>query len=93
MTSAILHRAAALVLLLAFSIAGALAQAPQKPVQNLRVIVFAGGFNLPVWAAQRQGFFAQNGVAVTLTNTPGSAYQIAKLLEGEFDSVLPRSTL
>lgn len=85
MTSAILHRAAALVSLLALSIAGVLAQAPQKPAQNLRLIVFAGGFNLPVWAAQRQGFFAQNGVAVTLTNTPGSAYQIAKLLEGEFD--------
>ncbi len=85
MKSAVLRCAAALVALFALSISGVLAQAPQKPAQNLRLIVFAGGFNLPVWAAQRQGFFAQNGVAVTLTNTPGSAFQIAKLLEGEFD--------
>lgn len=85
MTSTILQRAAALVSLLALSITGVLAQAPQKPPQNLRLIVFQGGFNLPVWAAQRQGFFARNGVSVTLTPTPGSAYQISKLLEGDFD--------
>lgn len=36
----------------------------------LEVIVFAGGFNWPIWAAQQQGFFANNGVEVHLTLTP-----------------------
>ena len=33
---------------------------------------FDGGWNLPVWAAQRQGFFEANGVAVQLAYTPNS---------------------
>ena len=40
------------------------AQAPARPLAPLRVISFDGGWNLPVWAAQRQGFFEANGVAV-----------------------------
>lgn len=51
----------------------------------LRVIVFPGGFNLPLWAAERQGFFAANGVRVTLTPTPSSTFQMQGLAEGRFD--------
>ncbi|HYM04238.1 MAG TPA: ABC transporter substrate-binding protein [Stellaceae bacterium] len=51
----------------------------------LEVIVFAGGFNWPIWAAEKQGYFAQNGVGVHLTPTPGSEYQLANLVEGKFD--------
>ncbi len=40
------------------------AQAPARPLAPVRVISFDGGWNLPVWAAQRQGFFEANGVAV-----------------------------
>jgi ABC-type nitrate/sulfonate/bicarbonate transport system substrate-binding protein len=61
----------------------ALAQAP-APVP-LRVIAFDGGWNLPVWAAQRQGFFEANGVTVQLTYTPSSVYLITQLLDGKFD--------
>jgi hypothetical protein len=39
----------------------------------LEVIVFAGGFNWPIWSAQQQGYFASNGVEVHLTPTPGSS--------------------
>jgi ABC-type nitrate/sulfonate/bicarbonate transport system substrate-binding protein len=53
--------------------------------RDLSVIVFPGGFNLPIWAAQRQGFFEENGVAVTLTDTPSSTFQIQGLAEGRFD--------
>ena len=53
--------------------------------RNLAVVVFPGGFNLPIWAAQRQGYFEQNGVAVTLTDTPSSTFQIQGLAEGRFD--------
>lgn len=58
------------------------AQAP------LRVIAFDGGWNLPVWAAQRQGFFEANGVAVQLSYTPTSAYLVTALLNGQFDIAL-----
>src|SRR5579864_4670608 len=52
---------------------------------TLEVIVFAGGFNWPIWAAERQGYFAQNGIAVHLTPTPGSEFQLKNLIEGKFD--------
>jgi hypothetical protein len=51
----------------------------------LDVVVFAGGFNWPIWAAQQQGYFANNGVEVRLTFTPGSEYQVKSLIEGKFD--------
>lgn len=53
--------------------------------RDLSVIVFPGGFNLPIWAAQRQGFFEENGVRVALTDTPSSTFQIQGLAEGRFD--------
>lgn len=51
----------------------------------MRVIVFAGGFNLPIWVAQEQGFFARENITVELTPTPGSVYQMTHLISGEFD--------
>ena len=52
---------------------------------TLRVIVFPGGFNLPLWAAERQGFFEANGVRVVLTPTPSSTFQMQGLAAGRFD--------
>ena len=54
-------------------------------MQPLSVIVFPGGFNLPLWAAERQGFFESNGVRVALTLTPSSTFQMQGLAEGRFD--------
>jgi ABC-type nitrate/sulfonate/bicarbonate transport system substrate-binding protein len=51
----------------------------------LNVIVFPGGFNLPTWAAERQGYFQENGVRVSLTLTPSSTFQMQGLAEGRFD--------
>ena len=51
----------------------------------LSVVVFPGGFNLPMWAAERQGFFQANGVRVNLTLTPSSTFQMQGLAEGRFD--------
>jgi len=61
------------------------ALAQPKPAQKLEVIVFPGGFNLPIWAAERQGFFEANGVRVSLTPTPSSTFQMQGLAEGRFD--------
>ena len=62
----------------------ATAAASAQP-QSLNVIVFPGGFNLPTWAAERQGFFEQNGVRANLTATPSSTFQMQGLAEGRFD--------
>jgi ABC-type nitrate/sulfonate/bicarbonate transport system substrate-binding protein len=73
----------ALALLLA-----ALAVAPlhaQSPLVPLSVIAFDGGWNLPLWAAQRQGFFEAQGVAVRLSYTPNSGFLVAAVLDGRAD--------
>jgi ABC-type nitrate/sulfonate/bicarbonate transport system substrate-binding protein len=54
-------------------------------LKTLSVVVFPGGFNLPLWAAERQGFFEQNGLRVALTPTPSSTFQMQGLAEGRFD--------
>jgi len=61
------------------------AQATPAP---LRVIAFDGGWNLPVWAAQRQGFFEANGVTVQISWTPSSAYLVSSLLDDRFEIAL-----
>jgi ABC-type nitrate/sulfonate/bicarbonate transport system substrate-binding protein len=66
---------------------GAAAQTPAPPA-TLRVIAFDGGWNLPVWAAQRQGLFEANGVTVELAYTPTSVYLVTALLDGKFDIAL-----
>ena len=60
------------------------AQSPTStpPPTSLRVIPFDGGWNLPIWAAQRQGFFEANGVAVQLSYTPSSAFLVQSLFDG-----------
>jgi len=65
----------------------ALAQAP-APAVPVRVIAFDGGWNLPVWAAQRQGFFEANGVSVQLSFTPNSAALVTGLYDGRYDVAL-----
>jgi ABC-type nitrate/sulfonate/bicarbonate transport system substrate-binding protein len=57
-----------------------------QSLRKLRVIAFPGGGNgWPIWAAQRQGFFAREGLDVELTPTPGSVYQMTHLIGGDFD--------
>jgi len=63
-------------------------QPAARPLQALQVISFDGGWNLPVWAAQRQGFFEANGLAVQLTYTPTSAFLVTGLFEGKFQIAL-----
>lgn len=59
--------------------------AAQPQLKTLNVIVFPGGWNLPIWAAERQGFFEQNGVRVAVTPTPSSTFQMQGFAEGRFD--------
>ncbi len=66
----------------------AVAQAPARTLAPVRLISFDGGWNLPVWAAQRQGFFGANGVTVQTTYTPSSGFLIASLFDGRQDVAL-----
>ncbi len=53
--------------------------------QPLKVIVFPGGFNWPIWAAQDRGFFTRHNVAIEIIPTPNSTFQLTGLIEGKFD--------
>ncbi|MEO8716520.1 MAG: ABC transporter substrate-binding protein [Acetobacteraceae bacterium] len=55
------------------------------PLATIRVIGFAGGFNLPLWVAERNGYFDRQGLEMRLSFTPNSVYQMTNLLAGNFD--------
>jgi ABC-type nitrate/sulfonate/bicarbonate transport system substrate-binding protein len=54
-------------------------------LKAIRLVVFPGTFNWPVWVAQKKGWFADEGVEVAVTPTPGSVFQLSGLIEGTFD--------
>jgi ABC-type nitrate/sulfonate/bicarbonate transport system substrate-binding protein len=58
---------------------GSGASAATKP---LKVIVFSGGFNWPIWVAQERGLFFRRGIAVEVATTPGSVFQWTRLAMG-----------
>lgn len=58
------------------------------PPSTLNLILFPGGANWPVWVAQSKGFFAREHLAVKVTPTPNSTFQIKGLIQGDFDIAL-----
>ncbi|MCC6948353.1 MAG: ABC transporter substrate-binding protein [Bradyrhizobiaceae bacterium] len=54
-------------------------------VDTINVIVFPGGFNLPLWTADRQGFFARQALDVRLHLTTSSMEQLAGLIKGQWE--------
>jgi ABC-type nitrate/sulfonate/bicarbonate transport system substrate-binding protein len=80
-----LCRALLILALLASPLAAAQAPAGGKPLTTINLITFGGGFNLPAWVAERQGFFAKHGVTVKLTFTPSSTFLMSNLIDGKFD--------
>jgi ABC-type nitrate/sulfonate/bicarbonate transport system substrate-binding protein len=54
----------------------------------LRVVVFDGGWNLPIWAAQKLGFFHAQGLDVVLSYTANSTDLVAGLFDGRYDVAL-----
>lgn len=53
--------------------------------RTLSVIVFPGGFNLPLWAGIRQGFYARRGLSLALHFTTSSMEQLAGLVRGDWE--------
>ncbi|MCG2591682.1 ABC transporter substrate-binding protein [Ramlibacter sp. XY19] len=64
-------------------LAGCAATVPLTP-QPISVISFGGGFNLPLWAARDQGFFAKHGLVADLQVTPDSKNVFNGLMEGRY---------
>ena len=54
-------------------------------LSRLRVNVFPGGFNWPIFAAIEMGWFAREGLAVELESTTGSMAQMTGLAADEFE--------
>ena len=54
-------------------------------LKTVRLIVFPGAFNWPVWVASAKGFFADEAVEVQVSETPGSVFQLSALIRGDFD--------
>ncbi len=78
------QRREARIVLLAALLTAASPSAPAAQA-TLQVIVFPGGFNWPIWAAQEEGCFGREGLEVKLTSTPNSVFELTNLLEGKFD--------
>ncbi|MGB8040808.1 MAG: ABC transporter substrate-binding protein, partial [Pseudolabrys sp.] len=51
----------------------------------IRLMVFPGAFNWPIWVAQDRDLFAENGVSVQVQETPGSVVQWTSLAKGHSD--------
>lgn len=54
-------------------------------MSRLRVNVFPGGFNWPIFVAIEKGLFAREGIAVELQATTGSMTQMTDLANQNFD--------
>jgi NitT/TauT family transport system substrate-binding protein len=55
-----------------------------EPV-TLRVNVFRGASNIPIYMAQERGYFARQGITLTLQFTPNSVFQRDGLAAGAFE--------
>ncbi len=55
---------------------------------TLRVILFPGAQNLPMWVAEKKDYFQAEGLAVALTPTPNSVFLVRSLLKGDYDVAL-----
>jgi ABC-type nitrate/sulfonate/bicarbonate transport system substrate-binding protein len=83
------RRRAILAAALGLAAPGALrAQTNAGAATTLKVIAFDGGWNLPLWAARREGFFAQEGLTLELAFTPNSGALVRGLMDGRHDIAL-----
>jgi ABC-type nitrate/sulfonate/bicarbonate transport system substrate-binding protein len=63
------------------------ASAPAQAQKQISVNSFKGSNLWPVWAAQKQGFLANEGLAIKNLYTASSTAQMTGLIKGEFDMV------
>jgi ABC-type nitrate/sulfonate/bicarbonate transport system substrate-binding protein len=80
-----MRRIAMMVFCLGLFAPAALAQSAGPALRALNVITFQGGFNLPMYVAERQRLFAKHGIEVKLHYTPNSVFLMKGLIEGRYD--------
>ncbi len=61
-----------------------MSESSARTANPIKVIVFPGGHNWPIWVAQEKRFFERNHALVSVTGTPSSLFQMTKLIDGEF---------
>jgi ABC-type nitrate/sulfonate/bicarbonate transport system substrate-binding protein len=61
--------------------------APAHAQKSITINSFKGSNVWPIWAAQKQGFFAKEGLATRNVYTVSSITQMTGLIKGEFDVV------
>ena len=76
--------AIAVVIGLGAPVAHAQAPAPTA-LKPLHILAFDGGWNLPMWVAERNGLFEAQGLDVDLKYTPTSGYLVVSVLTGKAD--------
>jgi len=54
-------------------------------VEDLNLIIFAGGLSWPIFVAQDKGIFEKHHLNVHITETPGSVFQVRGLMDDKFD--------
>jgi ABC-type nitrate/sulfonate/bicarbonate transport system substrate-binding protein len=82
----VFHRRQLLVTLFAAIFLGIGANgAHAQAARPLNLIVFGGGVNWPLWVAQDEKLFERNNLAVNVTTTPNSVFQITGMQDGKFD--------
>ena len=66
---------------------GAMSPVFAQSATPIRMIGFGGATNLPAWVALDKGFFAKEGLAVTLDKTNGSKDQMQDVMSGKYEFV------
>lgn len=74
-----------LSVLLAACTAAPVAPPPANDLVTLRVNVFRGSSNIPIYMAMEKGYYARRGITMALEFTPNSEQQRAGLAAGKFD--------
>lgn len=59
--------------------------AGDRKMTPISVVSFPSPHDWPIWVAQELGYFSRSGITVSLTPTPDSKFQLAGLIEGDFD--------
>lgn len=56
-----------------------------RKMTPISVVSFPSPHDWPIWVAQERGYYYRNGIAVSLTPTPDSKFQLTGLIDGKFD--------
>jgi ABC-type nitrate/sulfonate/bicarbonate transport system substrate-binding protein len=60
----------------------------KSEMRRVRLEIFPGGGNLPLWIGHELGWFEKAGLNVEFIRTPGSVHQLPNLIRGDTDLAL-----